>query len=106
MNYLFVCGAGVDRSPAAAFAAKQIAERKAIALEAHSLGLKAVLQNPQFKPQFETYNKIFVMEPWMTDEIRERGYQGEIICLYVDDNYDRNEPELVRIFNRKLEGLI
>lgn len=106
MKYLFVCGAGVDRSPTAAFVAKQIANRKGLEIEAGSLGLRLVLQNPEFKPEFEKYYKFFVMEGWMAEKIRERGYNGEIVCLDVDDNYDRGESELIELFKRKLEGLV
>lgn len=106
MRCLFVCGAGVDRSPTAAFVAREIAGARGVELETNSLGLNGVLNNPTFKPEFDRYDKIFVMEEWMIEKIRERGYGGEVDCLSVDDNYDRGEPELIRIFRERLRGKI
>jgi len=105
-KYLFVCSAGEDRSPTAALLAREIAKTRGKEIETHSLGLSVVLNNLEFKPEFDKYNNVFVMEPWMAGKIREvYGFKGEIECLDVYDVYEDNDRELERVMRRKLERI-
>ena len=105
MKYLFVCGAGVDRSPTAAYLAREIAKERKLDVETHSLGLRDFLKSP-ITGYFDRYDKIFVMEVWMIDKIREAGYKRDISCLNIRDEYEGAETLLERILKSKLEGLI
>ncbi len=108
-NILFVCNAGVDRSPAAAWWAENIAEAERIELKADSLGIRYPTCRQNLRNEyFEEYDRIFVMENWMQNEIQENySYSGDIVSLDIEDREDWTSRELDQIFERKFtdEGL-
>lgn len=100
---LFVCSAGVDRSPAAALWALHLAGQAGISLKAHALGLYSAAARATRKAgSLDHYHRIFVMEQRMEADIREwYAYKGDIVCLNIDDRDEWTNRELNDIFQRK-----
>ena len=94
MKYLFVCSAGQNRSPTASNLVQQIAEERNLEIESDYIGInrattpkrlreliqsratssmieQAVKDAAQDKNKIGRADKIFVMEDWMTKEIKE-----------------------------------
>ena len=102
-NLLFVCGAGVDRSPTAVMWARQIVREAGIEMKADSFGLyRSVTVDIRYPGIFDRYDKIFVMEPSMVKDVCEwYSYNGEVICLDVEDREDWISRELEEVFQKK-----
>ena len=102
-NYLFVCRAGITRSPAAASAAEELAEKKKKKILTEHVGLYSGAKISAEK--ISTFDKIFVMEKGMEKILRqEYHYKKPIISLDIKDKdkYKSNDPELYKTIMSKL----
>lgn len=104
LRYLFVCYANVDRSPTAEAVCRKIAAENGLDIEARSAGISRDAFRPVTRKAADLADRIFVMEPDMVTEMVEEYGQNpaRIVCLNVPDLYERDEPRLVAIFERKL----
>ena len=91
LKYLFVCFAGVNRSPTAVHVAKKMAFKKGIELEADFFGI--ITFNGQSKTSVrekcESYDRVFVMEDYIKKKLVEEYYVDpkKIHCFGIEDNY-------------------
>ena len=127
MKYLFVCSAGQNRSPTASNLVQQIAEERNLEIESDYIGInrattpkrlreliqsratssmieQAVKDAAQDKNKIGRADKIFVMEDWMTKEIKEHyNPDAKIVCLDIIDIYEQNDPKLIQTLKEKLD---
>lgn len=104
-NYLFVCGAGLSRSPTAALAAKELAYEKRKKILTEHVGLYSGAKISEEK--INSFDRIFVMNSEMEKVIREEyHYKKPIINLCVRDIYGMHDPELFKIMKSKLKRYI
>ena len=101
-RWLFVCAGGIDRSPIAAAAARAMAVERGRKLEATHLGLFDFLTTNFLEADFfAKFDRIFVMEKHLGDELREKwGYRGEMVCLEVQDTIVCNSLEDAQALDR------
>ena len=102
-NLLFVCGAGVDRSPTAVMWARQIVREAGIEMKADSFGLyRSITRDLRHSGIFDRYDRIFVMESCMEKDVREwYSYKGDVVCLSVEERDEWSDRELNEVFQRK-----
>jgi len=96
MRVLFVCGHGVDRS------------RTAAALFPHlETRYKGVYENLVRSEDLDWADVLITMEPAHTEEIRNRFpaqyVTTTIHCLDIEDFYQYQQPELVKVLRQKLK---
>lgn len=113
MKYLFLCSMGVNRSPTAASVAKRIAEYRGLEVVVNYGGIDSLVdemktysekEKQRIKRHFNEYDKIFVMEEYMRKKLEEIGVKKrKIFCLYILDEYRRNDPQLARILENILQ---
>ena len=101
MKLLFICNAGLNRSPTGAEAAAGMGH------EAKSAGIRAE-GDGRLKSLLEWAEVVFVMEKWMQDEIAER-FPGEylkkrILVLDIPDIYSKGQPELVELLRGRIRA--
>lgn len=102
-NYLFVCGKGVSRSPAAASAAQEIANERRKKILTECVGIYSGAKISADK--ISTFDKIFVMEEEMIKTLRqEYNCKKPIINLDVKDIYYQYDDysELIEVMKSKL----
>lgn len=113
-RYLFVCAHDVGRSPTAANMASLMAKRVGMNLySAHLAGgiqydLSESTKKYHAGVDFGKYDRIFVMEEYMSDLLTKK-YQislKKIVCLDIPDVYQRGDSELVGILEEKLDEWI
>ena len=109
-NYLFVCFAGMKRSPTAVNAAYSIAEEKGIEINAEFKGIFYIREENLnlCRSKLGSYDKIFVMENGIGLELKEiYGVNDkQIVNLDIEDIYERDNPYLFALLKSKLECLI
>lgn len=101
MKVLFVCDHNRLRSPTAAAIYGEDPR-----LEVRSAGIRAGAAVEVTRELLEWADLIFVMEKAQRNLIRERFedvYQSRrIICLYIRDEYEYMDPELVRLLRDRV----
>lgn len=107
-KYLFLCHAGEKRSPTAARVTRDIADEKELNLDINYAAFVSVEQlGERGIRQVNSYDRVFVMERNMREYLHRRGINGKkIYCLNIKDIYEREDPVLVGILERKLKRLI
>src|SRR3989338_3595949 len=102
-NILFVCSAGVDRSPAAAMWARHMVAQEGIEMKADSFGLyRSITRDLRHSGIFDRYDRIFIMESCMEKDVREwYSYKGDVVCLSVEERDEWSDRELNEVFQRK-----
>lgn len=102
MKILFVCTANKLRSPTAEDVFKDFP-----GIEAVAAGTSAEAPRPLTKELVASADLIFAMEPHHRDRIRKKYKQrpadARIITLYIPDEYERGDPELVELLKEKVE---
>ncbi len=108
LRYLFVCFAGVNRSPTAVRVAKRMADERGIGLEADFLAIGKL--NGQSKTavreRCESYGRIFVMEQYIQEKLASEYFvnPAKVHCLNIDDDYRvRKETDRI-LLEAILEG--
>jgi predicted protein tyrosine phosphatase len=106
MEYLFLCSMGENRSPTAAVVALNIAREKGIELKTDSAGIDKLNPTPEKIERFRMYDKIFVMESYMKRDlmVNYRVDEKKIVCMNIEDDYYRHDPQLVRILENLLRS--
>jgi predicted protein tyrosine phosphatase len=106
LHYLFVCHANMDRSPTAETVCARIAIENGLEIEASSAGMSDGANRPVTKQMADLADKIFVMEPYMANEMVEEYGQNpvKIVCMDILDVYVRNDPVLIRRLEAILYG--
>ena len=109
-NYLFVCFAGMKRSPTAVNVAYSIAEEKGIKINAEFKGI-FYMRGENLNlciSELKSYDRIFVMENGIGLELKEnyRVNDDKIVNLDIEDIYERDDPYLFSLLKSKLECLI
>jgi len=100
-NYLFVCNAGITRSPAAASAASELAGKKRKKILTEHVGLYSGAKISAEK--INSFDKIFVMDEEMANTLRQDyHYKKPIINLDIADKYDSDISGLYRILKSRL----
>ncbi len=126
MRYLFICSAGQNRSLIVAAVTQQITSERDMKIESDYLGInrtttpkklgelvqsgaansiiqQAMREAAQSKNKIGRADKIFVMEEWMGQELRENYKpKAQIICLDIVDIYEQNDSGLIEILREKL----
>ncbi len=100
IKLLFVCTENLQRSPTA----EELFKGNKI-YEAKSAGISPTSAKPITKQAIEWADKIFVMEPFHKEYIKEffPMYKNkEITVLNIPDIYYRNDPKLIKILKEKL----
>ena len=113
-NYLFLCAVGQNRSPTAAQVARGIANKKQLDIEMFYGGFDCLVpilcsteKQEEIRKDLSQYQRIFVMEPYMRKELQEKKlFLWRIDCLFIEDEYSRNDPVLMKLLKGKLEDLI
>ncbi|MGM0530803.1 MAG: phosphotyrosine protein phosphatase [Bacteroidota bacterium] len=107
-TYLFVCLANMNRSPTAATVFQELVQRKGLDVHVMSAGISGWAARPLNTDVLKKADLIFVMEGYMKYEIESifSVEPGKIIVLGIPDNYDRNDPVLVKILRETLEPYI
>lgn len=102
MKVLFVCTANKLRSPTA-----EDVFRDFPGIEAVSAGTDSEAPNPLTQELVASADLIFAMEPHHRERIRKkykpRPADNRIITLYIPDEYERGDPELVALLKDKVE---
>lgn len=102
MKVLFVCTANKLRSPTA-----EDVFRDFPGIEAVSAGTDSQSPNPLTKELVASADLIFAMENHHRERIRKkykpRPADNRIITLYIPDEYERGDPELVALLKDKVE---
>ncbi len=107
-KYLFLGSMGQNRSPTVARVAEDIAKRKGLDIEMSYGGVDTGMDRVQLFEWVNQYDKIFVMEERMITErlnsvvINPR----KVFCLYIEDNYSREDAQLVGILEDELKLFI
>jgi predicted protein tyrosine phosphatase len=100
---LFVCTANVHRSRTA-----EDLYRENPSYEARSAGTDVYDDEPDENPLTDELlawaDIVFVMEPYHRKAIEERflARPRRIVVLNIEDRYDRGEPQLVRLLQKRL----
>ena len=105
MEYLFLCSMGENRSPTAAAVAANIAREKGLKIRTSYGGIDCVNpETPGIVEHFKGFDKIFVMEPYMKRDliVNYNVDEKKTVCLNIEDDYYRHDPELVRILENLL----
>lgn len=101
MRVLFVCTANRLRSPTA-----EDLFRDWPGIEAVSAGTDSDAPRSLSKELVASSDLIFVMEPHHRERIRkkykQRPHDSRIIVLYIPDEYERDDPELVSLLKSKV----
>jgi predicted protein tyrosine phosphatase len=107
-KYLFLCSKGENRSPTAARVARDIARERGLDIEMSYGGVDTGRSSSELSEYVLQYDRIFVMEPRMITERLNRTPVDlrKVFCLYIDDAYNRDDLELVRILNQQLRLLM
>ena len=112
MEYIFICYAGVNRSPIAVDVAKTLARKYGIKdFKTEFLGIANVdyLNLDSFRKRLNQANIIFALDNEIVDELVRKGISLRKVCnLEIEDCYPvREHPklrgELERILTFKLE---
>ncbi|WP_207904466.1 low molecular weight protein tyrosine phosphatase family protein [Rhodovulum bhavnagarense] len=102
MRVLFVCTANKLRSPTA-----EDVFRDFPGIEAVSAGTDSVAPNPLTQELVGSADLIFAMETHHRERIRKKYKQrptdNRIITLYIPDEYERGDPELIALLKDKVE---
>ena len=102
MKVLFVCTANKLRSPTA-----EDVFRDFPGIEAVSAGTDSAAPNPLTQELVASADLIFAMENHHRERIRKkykpRPADNRIIALYIPDEYERGDPELVALLKDKVE---
>jgi len=102
MRVLFVCTANKLRSPTAEDLFKDFG-----GLDVLSAGTDAEAPRPLTKELVASADLIFAMETHHRERIRKkykpRPADNRIITLYIPDEYERGDPELVALLKDKVE---
>ncbi|GEM_PF-5026753 len=110
MNLLFVCSMGMDRSPEAVNIALHLGLERKIPVNADYMGIDREMTEYKRSvlERLHTYDKIFVMDEDMGKKLVEEYKVSEdrIICLYIDEDYDKGDPILKSLIRLKLENFI
>ena len=95
---------GINRSPTASRVAKEIAQQNGLELEADYGGYWPIKKNNTPKEHFDNYDLIIVMEDYMEKGLKELGIpNSRIRCLYIPDDYYRDDPILIKILKNSLQ---
>lgn len=102
MKVLFVCTANKLRSPTA-----EVVFRHFPGIQAVSAGMDPESPNPLNQELVASADLIFAMESHHRERIRKkykpRPADNRIITLYIPDEYERGDPELVELLKNKVE---
>ena len=100
---LFVCSGNTDRSPTA----EALLKGKE-GFEVKSAGTLASARTVVSNKLIDWADVIFVMEERHKETLRQidREAQTKIIVLGIDDNYSKNDPELIGILKERLSKYI
>lgn len=95
---LCVCSAGLLRSPTAAVVLSQ----EPFNFNTRAAGLvKEYALVPVDPILLHWADEVVVMESWMGQEIEAMGFDGDIKCLNIPDNYEYRDPELVELIKEQ-----
>ncbi len=92
---------GRDRAPTARDVARGIAKEKGLDIQMSSDGFDVLPQlHSDTKEYLSRFDKIFVMEEYMQRGLLKKyGIDGrKVVCLMIEEEYERNDSELVDIF--------
>ena len=112
MEYIFVCYAGVNRSPVAVDVARTLARKYGIKdFKAEFLGIAYVNYSnlDSFKEKLNRADIVFALDKEITKDLIQKGISyKKICCLDIEDIYPVHEypqlkNELERILTLKLE---
>lgn len=109
MRYLFLCNEGINRSPTAAAVAREIAQRKGLDIEMVSRGIDSCSETvDELRRYFSEFDRIFAIEHHIKLEmVYDYGIdEKKVFFIYAHEEYERDDPELRRLFQEKLEKLI
>ena len=102
MRILFVCTANKLRSPTA-----EDVFREWPGIEAISAGTDSEAPRPLSKELVASADMIFTMESHHRERIRKKYKQrppdSRIIPLHIPDEYERGDPELIKLLKDKIE---
>lgn len=100
MRVLFVCTANRLRSPTA-----EDLFRDWPGIEALSAGMDSAATRPLDKALVASADLIFAMETHHRERIRkkyrQRPHDGRIVALHIPDEYERGDPELIALLERR-----
>jgi len=108
-QYLFLCHEGAKRSPTAASVAREIAEARGLDIEMNYGAANAIHQgNAEYMAKYlSKYEKIVVMQKDIAKKIKGLGIdKSRILCLDIEDNYEKHDKQLRDILREKLGDLI
>lgn len=105
-KYIFLCSMGQHRSPTVARVARDIAKQRGLDITMDYDGVDNGTSRKDLFAQINSYDRVFVMEPRMITERLPDIDSRKIRCLYIDDVYNREDPELVRIIEKQLRLLL
>jgi len=111
-EYLFLCHGGEKRSQTAVSVGREIAKEKGLDIEMTHGSSDSINKNNQnieylARNLNNKYEKIFVMQDDIAKKLESIGIKTEkIYCLNIDDKYERNDPELIKILREKLISII
>ena len=112
MEYIFVCYAGVNRSPVAVDVARTLARKYNIKdFKAEFLGIACVNYSnlDSFKKRLDTVDIVFALDSEVARDLIRAGVDSERVCnLDIEDNYPVQEypqlrNELEEILTERLE---
>ena len=105
MNVLFVCTAGLQRSPTAAEVFSDISRKKKIAVNVKYAGIHELAIQRVDSELVKWADKIYAMEKVHKDFIVniDKNAAKKVKVLNIPDMYFRGNPELVRLLRKKLE---
>ena len=107
MKDLFVCDAGIVRSPAAVRVAKELTEERGIEnYEAKSCSMEFMDSYPISPEAFWKYKRIFVMSQDLKDEMIRRYniLENKVINLDVKDVHSISEEKFRKLLEDELKG--
>jgi predicted protein tyrosine phosphatase len=105
MRVLFVCTANRLRSPTA-----EDLFSNWPGIESLSAGTDNEAPTPLSKELVASTDLIFAMEPHHRERIRkkykQRPHDSRIVVLYIPDEYERDDPELVSLLKAKVTPIL
>ncbi len=94
---------GINRSPTSARVAEEIAQQRGLDIKMFYGGYDFFETERTSKEYFDDYNLIFVMEDYMEQGLVDFGIsKSKIRCLYIPDEYNRDDPVLIKILRDNL----
>lgn len=97
MKYVFVCKDGSFRSAIAARLVGNAAAERGISLITDYFGVRDALSNSEKRVILEDAERVYIMEDVMRFDVeRVLGYDGEVICLGIQEREDLTVEDISR----------